>query len=98
MAEFPIVSVSASVPMRLLARYFKKRDGVTGVSVYGTEGDCGMDVTFRGKTFYIDRQFGEIQAFAPDDGVSEEDKREFIAIVDAAPRNFLAGVLSAISR
>ena len=90
--KLPIASVRSKVPGFLLARYFRKVHGVTAVELHGLETEWGIDITFYGKRFYIDRQLGEVQIFASSDECTPEDIERVRSVADGIPRNIFAAI------
>jgi hypothetical protein len=86
--KFPIASVKSKVPAFLVARYLRSVDGVSCVVVHGGEGDWGMDVTFCGDRYYLDKQLGEVQAFSPHSDNSLPRQAAFVLIVKSIPQGF----------
>ena len=61
--------------------------------VHGHDQDWGMDVTFRGETYFVDKQLGEIQAFAPEGSVPSSNHSDFAAEVSRVPSSLGTALL-----
>ena len=88
----PIACARSSVPPRLVRALLRRAAGVTSVAFHGNAFDWTLTVTFRGATYYLDRQLGEIQAFASHDDACTDIGLEFAEIVERLPRSAIAAL------